>query len=142
MSRKAVHHAASPLQEAHAVNQRNKLFGETLQRLCLERGWNQSELARRAKDENGDPMGRDAISTYIRGRSFPEPVNLHRLAKALNVTIDELVPGGTRFMTVAPETTLEIRQIAGEPGKVWIRMNQAVTTKQAAEIFNIVRGEE
>ena len=52
-------------------------FGRRLMALMLDKGWNQSELARAAK------LGRDAISTYIRGISFPEPKNLVKLAQAL-----------------------------------------------------------
>ncbi|MGH8561273.1 MAG: helix-turn-helix domain-containing protein, partial [Nevskiales bacterium] len=61
-------------------------FGRRLLNLCLQKGWNQSDLARASE------LGRDAISTYVRGRSFPDPKNLRKLADALGVAMDDLLP--------------------------------------------------
>jgi len=36
---------------------------------------------------------------------------------------------------------LEIRQAAGHPDKVWLRVNRMVTFKQAADIFAILNAE-
>lgn len=119
-------------------DQRKLEFGRRLQQLCLQRGWTQSELARRAKGEHGEPMGRDAISTYIRGRSWPEPVNLQRLARAFDISVEDLLGGVAPAGSEAPPI-LEIRQAAGNPDQVWIRINRMVTAEQAAQIFNIIR---
>lgn len=112
-------------------------FGRRLHALMLERGWNQSELARQAD------IGRDAVSTYIRGRSFPEPKSLHALAEALGVEVAELLPNSAMSAIdadVAP--MLEIRQAQGHPDKVWLRVNRMVTLAQAAEIFEVLRRDE
>ena len=42
-------------------------FGKRLYSLMVERGWQQSDLARAAG------IGRDSVSTYMRGHSLPGP---------------------------------------------------------------------
>jgi transcriptional regulator with XRE-family HTH domain len=42
-------------------------FGKKVQDAMLRRGWNQSELGRRAG------LKRDNISCYVRGTTLPEP---------------------------------------------------------------------
>lgn len=112
-------------------------FGRRLMKLMLDRGWNQSDLARAAG------LGRDAISTYVRGRSFPEPRSLRSLADALGVTTDELLPNSvTLAMDADTSPMLEIKQAAGHPDRVFIRINRMVSLQQAAEIFNIIKGEK
>lgn len=54
-------------------------FAKKLINLMRDNNLNQSELARKAG------MTRDAVSSYCRARSMPEPPNLARLAAALNV---------------------------------------------------------
>lgn len=109
-------------------------FGRRLYALMMERRWTQSELARAAK------LGRDAVSTYIRGRSFPEPKNLQKLADALGVKREDLLPNtAMRAMENDVAPMLEIRQAQGHPDKVWLRVNQMVTLDQAAQIFQVLR---
>lgn len=112
-------------------------FGRRLQALMLEKGWNQSELARRAG------LGRDAISTYIRGVSFPEPKNLHGLAKALGSEMEHLLPNATiRAMDSDTAPMLEIKQAANHPDKVLLRLNRVVTFQQAAQIFALLQEQQ
>ncbi len=131
-------HTLPPADESiidHTPRQLTKQeFGRKLMGLILERGWNQSELARRAG------LNRDAISTYVRGVSFPDPRNLHKLAKALDTTAEKLLPNATIMAMetdVAP--MLEIRQASGHPDKVWVRVNQMVSFQQAADIFEVLK---
>src|SRR3546814_10206285 len=42
-------------------------FGRRLYQLMLAKNWSQADLARRAE------LGRDSISTYINGKTFPDP---------------------------------------------------------------------
>lgn len=112
-------------------------FGRRLMKLMMDKKWNQSDLAREAD------MGRDAISTYIRGQSFPEPKNLHKLASVLGVTVEELLPNAiARAMDSDTAPMLEIRQAANHPGKVWIRVNRMVTFDQAADIFQVLKNSD
>jgi len=110
-------------------------FGRKLMALMLDKGWNQSELARRAK------IGRDAVSTYIRGVSFPEPVSLNKLAKALGLTAEQLLPNTTiRGIASDPTPAFEIKQAAGgDPSRVWLRVNRIVTFEQAAKIVQLLK---
>lgn len=138
MSQKARHHLApSPTPELEPKELGKQEFGRRLMKLMLDRGWNQSELARRAH------LGRDAVSTYVRGRSFPEPRSLKALADALSVTTEDLLPNSvTMAMDADTAPMLEIKQAAGHPEKVFIRINRMVSLEQAAAIFNVIKNGE
>lgn len=104
-------------------------FGRRLLALIRDRNWNQAELARAAG------LGRDSISTYIKGTVYPDPKNLKKIADALGTTPQALMPDGV------PSTDLpilEIRQSSTEPDKVHIRVNRLVTVEQASKIFSIL----
>lgn len=106
-------------------------FGRRIHALMLERNWNQAELARAAG------LGRDSISTYVKGAVFPDPKNLKKIADALGTTPQSLMPDG---VTQAGQDMpmLEIRQSSTEPDKVHIRINRLVTFEQATKIFSII----
>src|SRR3546814_10078660 len=55
-------------------------FGRRLYQLMLAKNWSQADLARRAE------LGRDSISTYINGKTFPDPLSRKKLADALGVS--------------------------------------------------------
>lgn len=99
----------------------------------LDRGWNQSELARRSG------LGRDSVSTYIRGQVLPEPKNLKALADALGIQAHDLLPQSAMSAIEAETPALEIRQAHGHTDKVFLRINQLVSIDQAARIFSIIR---
>lgn len=114
------------------VPARNEEFGRRLQSLLIERNWNQAELARAAG------LGRDSVSTYIRGTVFPDTKNLKKLADALGMTPQQLMPADMAQHIQAEVPALEIRQSASDPNKVFIRINRTVTIEQAAQIFSIL----
>jgi transcriptional regulator with XRE-family HTH domain len=60
-------------------------FGLRLQRALIEKGWTQSELARRATQymTEGKNVTRGQISNYVTGVVMPAPPRLHAIAKAL-----------------------------------------------------------
>lgn len=62
-------------------------FGRRLFSFMLEKGWSASELARQTK------IGRDSISIYLRGKSFPNPQRLIKISEALGISVDDLAPG-------------------------------------------------
>lgn len=66
-------------------SEEKKIFGEKLKAMHTEKGWSQSELAQRSN------LNRDAISTYVRGKSFPSEGSLQKLAGAFNCTINEFL---------------------------------------------------
>lgn len=120
----------SRIESRHALTKQE--FARKLYDLIMARGWNQSELARRAG------VGRDAISTYIRGRSFPEPRTLKRLAEALDMKTEDLLPNSVISAVEQDEPALCIQESPGHPDKCWIKVNRMVTANQAMRIMQIV----
>jgi transcriptional regulator with XRE-family HTH domain len=107
-------------------------FGRRLYALMLERNWNQSELARQAD------LGRDAVSGYVRGRQFPEPKSLEKLAKALHMKPQDLLPNAAMRAIDSEVPAFEMKQAAGHPDKVWLRVNRMVSITQAAQVFAVL----
>lgn len=114
-------------------------FAKRLQAAMVERGWNQSELARRAALHTVDKkFGRDNVSGYIRGTSLPGPAHLAALGKALKVEPRELVP--MRGMPSVDEKVpaLDAKDLGN--GTVWLRINQAVEWPTAVQVMNLLKG--
>ena len=109
-------------------------FARRLQNAISDKGWNQSELARRANDAGEDRVARDDISTYIRGVSMPGALKARAIAKALGVPLDELIPSAKSVDRDNPE--FEIRQAS--EGHVWLRVNKMVTWDQAQRVGEII----
>lgn len=134
------HHAMAPSGDGsealtpHALTKQE--FGRRLQSLLDERHWSQSDLARAAN------MGRDAVSTYVNGRSFPTPKSLNMLCEALGVTRDELLPNATMHAMNDEHPALELRAAAGHPGKAWVRINRMMRFETATEIVKLINEED
>lgn len=111
-------------------------FANRLQRAMIQKGWNQSELSRRATLQLGKHIGRDSISQYIRGSSFPSPEKLHALCKVLGVEPADLVPAKGVKSASDRASPFEIRDI-GE-GMVWLSINQAVPKGIGMQILSIL----
>lgn len=107
-------------------------FGTRLFSRMRAKSWNQSDLAR------ATGLGRDSISTYVRGMVFPDAKNIKRLADALGCTPSDLVPDIPKTDEPMPDNAVfEIRQTGD--GKVFVKINQSVTLDQAAAIFAVLR---
>lgn len=102
MARRAIGHY-NTLSENRSAGDRAVYseFGRRLQRRMNEMGWNQTELARRASEHlpraakgqvQGHSIGRDQVSSYIRGKYLPRPHVLAALAKALSCEQADLLP--------------------------------------------------
>lgn len=83
-------------------------FAKRLYAAIHERGWTQSEFAR-----NCD-LARDAVSTYVRGRSIPSPVALEKMARVLSRRPEDLLPNYYEAAAVQQESTLEIRDVGNQ----------------------------
>ena len=103
-------------------------FGQNIQARLNAKNWNQSDLARATK------LGRDSISTYIRGMVMPDPKNIAKLADALDCSVGDLLP---ERASDDGRAVLEIKQLAD--GNVHVRINRPVSIEQAAAIFDILR---
>jgi transcriptional regulator with XRE-family HTH domain len=105
-------------------------FARKLEELLIARSWNQSELGRAAG------LGRDAISTYIRGRCLPEPGNLKKIADALNTTPTQLIPQIVH-VEEAELPEFEMSSIAG--GRMRVRLDKEFTSDRAMRIAALVQ---
>jgi transcriptional regulator with XRE-family HTH domain len=107
-------------------------FGQRLHRLLLEKGWTQSELARRAG------LPRDSISVYMNARSLPTPLSLQKLSDALNVPADDLLPNYAINAIQKDFPELEIRVSANDRGKAYLQINRWVPTSIALQIAGLL----
>lgn len=107
-------------------------FGRRLYKLMLDRGWNQSELGRRAE------LPRDAISVYIRGKSLPSPLNLAALARAFGVPETDLLPNQAESAMDEEHPAFELRASAGNANLAWLRVNRLVTFSTGLKIAELL----
>jgi len=111
-------------------------FARKVRTLMHDKGWNQSELARRAE------LGRDNVSGYVRGRNLPNSQHLNKLARALNVEPSTLMGSAAyqeRFPAAEDQSILRMEQLADDPSKVLLHVQQRVTLEQAQEILSVLQ---
>ena len=108
-------------------------FAQRLLTVMRERGWTQSELARRAR------IGRDNVSGYIRGKNLPGPAILNRLAAALSIGPEELIPMSADTLPAGRRPTgFSLRHLADDGNRVWLQVEQALPWDQAEAILQIL----
>lgn len=111
---------------------RNLEFGKRIYKMVVDMGITQSDLARMSG------LGRDSISQYIRGKSVPTPVNLNKLAKALNIEASELYPQYESNAFGTESLSQELRAVPGDPDHMWLRVDMKVPTAVALQVLNLV----
>jgi transcriptional regulator with XRE-family HTH domain len=111
-------------------------FAKRLHKLLTDRRWNQSDLSRAAG------IGRDAVSTYIRGRSFPEGKNLEAIAKALQMRPEDLLPNTLESAIQFETPAIELRVSHSDPSLAWLKIDQRVSMSVAAEILSLLKKDE
>lgn len=107
-------------------------FGRRVYRLMLDRGMRQSDLARAAG------ILRDSVSTYVRGRALPTPLNLQKISEALGVDPEELLPNHAAIAVEKDDPDFEMRASTADPNKVFLRINRFVSFQTAAKIVNVL----
>ena len=119
-------------------------FARRLQSAMIEKGWNQTEMARNTALHmpKGQRMERDTISTYIRGKALPTAVKMKAICTALGVDPKDLVP--ERSLAPGLQDVQEIptkgcRDIGD--GNAWLTINQAVPFKVALQILSMLEAE-
>jgi transcriptional regulator with XRE-family HTH domain len=123
-------------QEPTAINNRHLVkeeFAKRLYTLISAKGWTQSEFARHCE------MNRDAISTYVRGRSVPSPVSLEKMADVLGVRPEELMPNYFESAHSKQEPTIELRDVPNEGDYMWLKLNMRLPKKVAIQIFMLAQ---
>lgn len=137
-----------PVIDLAPVELRKQEFARRLYELMIAKGWNQSDLARAAfgtratKDGTMDAKGKDAVSSYITGRSLPTKSSLVALANALGVKPEELLPNTLKAQIANEAAALTIRVAHGHPDKVWIQLSRQVSPPTAARIQMILLEED
>ena len=111
-------------------------FGRRLANLIIQKNWNQSDLSR------ASGLGRDSISTYVNGKTFPTPRALKALADALRVKPEDLLPNQMMQAMDDEHPAIELRQASGHPGKAWLRINRAMSFATAAQIIELINKED
>ena len=111
-------------------------FAKRLYRLMLSKGWNQSELARRAG------LPRDSVSTYVRGKVMPTPQSAQALAQALGVTPEEIMPNHVQGAIDEDEPSLEMKVSVNSPRHAWLRVNRLVSLATAARVIDLIESED
>ncbi len=112
---------------AEGVDEARRAFGDRVRVRMNQKGWTQSELARKAG------LKRDSISTYINGKTWPDPANLKRLAATLGCTPEELIPS----LTVKPPAAPPI-QVTQDGDGMHLRISKRVSFGQASRILAIL----
>lgn len=115
-------------------------FAKRLRKLMLDRNWNQSELARRSK------MGRDSISCYMRALNLPEALTIKKLAKALGVSEEDLLPSEMNPSSNAfhaDETAEEEASLRSlDNGRYYLRVGKSMSLEKALKIMEILKEED
>lgn len=108
-------------------------FAQRLLGVMRERGWTQSELARRAR------IGRDNVSGYIRGKNLPGPAILNRLSAALMIGPEQLIPMADDSTAAAKNSRgFTLRHLTNDGNHVWLQVEQALPWDQAEAILRIL----
>jgi transcriptional regulator with XRE-family HTH domain len=113
-------------------------FAKRLQDALNEKGWTQSELARRVAPKLKDSrIGRDNISKYVRGKVLPLPAALHAIAEVLGMEAKDLLPSRATQAVVDELSPLDLRDIGGD--RYWLQVNMALDADVALEIMQLIR---
>lgn len=107
-------------------------FGRRVYRAMVAKGMSQSDLHR------STGLTRDSISGYVRGRSFPGPINLHKLADALGVEANSLLPNPEHQAIREDTPSFEMRISNADPNKALLRVNRIVKPETAAKVVAIL----
>jgi transcriptional regulator with XRE-family HTH domain len=113
--------------------QQKREFARLLRNAILGKGWSQADLARHAD------LGRDSISSYCNGRTFPEPVSLKKIADALGKTVEEMRPVPLSAIS-GSKADIAVRPDPDDAGYVYLSINRAIPMGLAADIIEKLKG--
>lgn len=124
-------------------------FKQRLYQLRRDKGWSQSEVARRAWGVVTDGRGyevarnRDRISAYEAGRDIPTRENLEKLAEILGVGVADLAPdlvlaGKSAGRSVEKPATFEMKVLSGT-NEAHIKVDAVVGMAVAVQIAAILQ---
>ena len=113
---------------------RRQEFVRHLEHLLMEKYWCQVDLAR------ASGLGRDSISTYLKGKTVPSRLSLQKMAKVFQIEPELLYPNYASADAATEEEMLEleVKSIAGRQSKMWVQVTQVLTTDQAMRNMAII----
>lgn len=118
-------------------------FAKTLQKLMAEREWSQSDLAAKIwgrytnSEDKNVARGRDRISVWVSGKSFPDKENLEKLARVLGVKIGDLAPRAELKAAHHGAADWSITRPHGQEG-VFVQIAQYLPAEIAHEIHGLL----
>ena len=120
-------------------------FARRLAAQMSEKELSASELARRIWGDMRTSSGaraarnRDRIGNYLKAESYPERKTLAQIAKALEISVDDLAPQipATAFDQENPELNLTL--IAGNRDRVIVNVNILTSLEIALEFAALVK---
>lgn len=107
-------------------------FAKKLYERMTAKGWTQSQLARYSG------LNRDAVSTYVRARSLPSPENLAKMSKVLDCKPEELLPNYFESAVSEQPAKMELREVHGEDGLMWLKVNMRLPKATAIKVFMLL----
>jgi transcriptional regulator with XRE-family HTH domain len=108
-------------------------FGKRVYKLMLEKGWRQADLHRAAG------LPKDSISSYIRGRTFPTQLSAIKLAKALGVPVEEIMPNHMAGAIADDEPEFDLKVSVSDPKRAWLRVNRSVPFEVGVRIAALLQ---
>ena len=126
-----------------------KEFARRLRAALAEHNLNQSELAEAAKkhlppprkgQKRGRALGRDSISNYVNARSLPEPAYLRAIAKALDVTEEDLLPA--KAFPVAPVSAVPFELRLVGDGTAYLKVSRVVSEETAMKVMQLIKADD
>lgn len=134
-------HGRSPITQAQMDDFRKKLSDA-----LAKKNWNGSDLARAAfgaevtKEGYTVAKGRDRVSAYLSGKTYPAPRTMEKLAKALGVKVDDLAPGAV--IDANARQAFNVTMIDGHGDKVHVSVDTVMSMKAATAIMQILAAEK
>ena len=119
-------------------------FADRLQHFRTEKGWSKSELARQIWGEIPTKAGRkvaknrDRISVYEKGKSWPDPHNLKKIANALGVSPEELAPDITVSTVERQNPEFAMTVASGHSDKCHLKVNKLVPWSIATMVSQLL----
>jgi transcriptional regulator with XRE-family HTH domain len=118
-------------------NLRLAKWGAQLEKWMTAKDMDQSELARRAAvHKKGKAFGRDLISNYVHGKSEPSAINQAAIAKALGMTVEELMAPITTGIVEDQSPPINMHTLPD--GRAHIDISADVPMDVAIQVFSLL----
>jgi transcriptional regulator with XRE-family HTH domain len=131
----------------HSTSTRMLLLqmGRALDKLRIEKGWNQAEFARQATlhmpKGSGRTIGRDSMGGYIKGRNVPDLIAQKAIAAALGVKPEKIFHPFLNGVDVMPRIPPQTEHFGD--GTANIRINMILPSETVSKIIRLVeQGQE